>query len=548
VYFAGYTDSNTGTIIATPGSHQSIHGGGTYDTYLVKFDANGIRQWGTYYGGAGFDEAYSCALDPIGNVYVSGRTSTNSGTTIATPGSHQAVFGATVNTTNAFLVKFDVCDLAPNQPLSISAPATVCAGAIGSYSTPLAYGANSYTWSLPSGWLGSSNSNSISATAGASGVFTLTAGNACGVSPQQTLAITVNPLPTLSVNSGSICSGQSFTILASGASSYSYSGGAVVSPTLTSSYTVTGTNTLGCSSTALSTITVNPLPTITVNSGVICVGQSFTLQASGANTYTYSNGPVVSPLVSSSYSVTGTSAAGCLSSNTAVSTVTVSVVFPTITVNSGSICFGKTFTITPSGAATYTIQGGNSFVSPATTANYTVTGTSAAGCLSSNTAIATVSVNPLPIITILSTSTLLCEGETATLTASGASSYTYSPGGAATSLTISPTISTSYLITGTDVNACKNTASFTQSVDACTGLSQLSTHNFQLTIYPNPTNGLIYLESSFENDIIVLNALGQVVYSAKLPAGKHQINLETLAKGLYVLKLGNAKSFKIVKE
>ena len=67
-------------------------------------------------------------------------------------------------------------------------------------------------------------------------------------------------------------------------------------------------------------------PTITVNSGTICAGSSFTMSPSGANTYTYSSGTaVVTPTITSSYSVTGTNSAGCMSSNTAVSTVTVSV-------------------------------------------------------------------------------------------------------------------------------------------------------------------------------------------------------------------------------
>ena len=65
-------------------------------------------------------------------------------------------------------------------------------------------------------------------------------------------------------------------------------------------------------------------PTITVNSGSVCAGSSFTMSPSGVSTYTYSSGTaVVTPTATSSYSVTGTSAAGCVSSAAAVSTVTV---------------------------------------------------------------------------------------------------------------------------------------------------------------------------------------------------------------------------------
>ncbi|MBA3817079.1 MAG: hypothetical protein H0X29_11290, partial [Parachlamydiaceae bacterium] len=69
VYMAGITTSTASTIIATIGSHQSVFGG-PYDAFLVKFNASGVRQWATYYGGAGDDRAYSCATDASGNVYL----------------------------------------------------------------------------------------------------------------------------------------------------------------------------------------------------------------------------------------------------------------------------------------------------------------------------------------------------------------------------------------------------------------------------------------------------------------------------------------------
>ena len=89
VYLAGYTDSTTG--IATTGAHQTTYGGGVYDAFLVKFNSSGVRQWGTYYGGTGYDDGYSCATDASGNVYLAG--STNSTTGIATTGAHQTTSG-----------------------------------------------------------------------------------------------------------------------------------------------------------------------------------------------------------------------------------------------------------------------------------------------------------------------------------------------------------------------------------------------------------------------------------------------------------------------
>jgi hypothetical protein len=197
--------------------------------------------------------------------------------------------------------------------------------------------------------------------------------------------------PTLTVASGSICAGQSFTISPSGATSYSYTGGsAVVSPTTTTSYTVTGSNTPGCEGTAVSTISVSALPTLTVNSGAICAGQSYTLNPGGASTFTISGGnAVVSPTATTDYTITGTSTEGC--ENSTVGSVTVNPL-PVITVNSGTICAGQGYTISPSGATSYTISGGASVVFPTTTTSYSVNGLSLENCASASDAISTVVV------------------------------------------------------------------------------------------------------------------------------------------------------------
>jgi hypothetical protein len=98
VFLAGYTASTT--AIASNG-HQDTYGG-FWDAFLVKFDAAGVRQWGTYYGGADEDVGFSCTVDGSGNVFLAGQAqSTNA---IATVGAHQNNYGGT---RDAFLVKFD---------------------------------------------------------------------------------------------------------------------------------------------------------------------------------------------------------------------------------------------------------------------------------------------------------------------------------------------------------------------------------------------------------------------------------------------------------
>lgn len=146
VYLAGVTQTiSTGTVIATPGSHQSNSGTGTNDAFLVKFNTNGVRQVGTYYGGTGYNAGLGCATDGSGNVYLVGRTQTTTSVSIASNGAHQTNFGFGNN--DAFLVKFSsACVTPPANPTNTTPQnsQTVCAG--NSTTLSAASGANSINW------------------------------------------------------------------------------------------------------------------------------------------------------------------------------------------------------------------------------------------------------------------------------------------------------------------------------------------------------------------------------------------------------------------
>ena len=72
-----------------------------------------VRQWGTYYGGTGWEEGWSCATDSSGNIYLAGQTGSTSG--IATTGAHQTTFGGNYD---AFLVKFHDCKTSYSQTIT----------------------------------------------------------------------------------------------------------------------------------------------------------------------------------------------------------------------------------------------------------------------------------------------------------------------------------------------------------------------------------------------------------------------------------------------
>jgi gliding motility-associated-like protein len=351
-------------------------------------------------------------------------------------------------------------------PVTVNSP-TIC---VGQSATLTAVGATSYTWSTGAA------TNPLVVTPATTTSYTVT-GTSGGCTGTAIATVTVNPLPVVTVNSPTICAGETATLTAGGATTYSWSSGATstggagatATPAATTTYTVTGT-TAGCSSTATSTVTVNPLPVITANSPSICPGETATITASGGTTYAWSAGATstgantasASPAATTTYTVTGTTA-GC--SSTATFTVTVASAM-TITVNSPTICAGQSAVLTASGGTTYSWSGGETTnpitVTPAATTSYTVTGTTG-GC--TGTAVATVTVNPLPVVTV--NSPTICAGETATLTAAGATGYTWSAGATSTgtnTASASPATTTTYTVTGT-TSGCSSTAVATVTVN-----------------------------------------------------------------------------------
>jgi hypothetical protein len=422
---------------------------------------------------------------------------------------------------------------------SITSPTTAtCAGdAI----VLTANGVTSYSWNT------GANTQTISVTPSVSTTYSLI-GSANNCIDTRSISITVNPLPTISVNNGTICAGNSFTMNPTGATTYTFSNGnAVVTPTANTTYTIMGTDANGCNNMTISSVTVNPLPTISVNSGTICVGKSFTMTPSGANTYTYSNGSsVVTPTTNTTYTVTGTNTNGCVTAFGVASSVTVNPL-PTISVNSGTICSGKSFTMTPSGAITYSYSSGGAVVTPTIGTTYTVTGTDVNGC--NNTTVSSVTVNATPVVSV--NSGTICSGNSFTIIPSGATTYSYSGGGAV----VSPTASTNYTVTGTNTVNCSSTAISSVSVSLCVGIEEF-TNNNSINIFPNPTSLLLNIELLIMNDgnykVDVLNALGQVVLTEMFATKNVTINTQHLIKGMYfvnIIKNNNViATKKIIKE
>ncbi len=347
-----------------------------------------------------------------------------------------------------------------NPPTVAVASQIICEGQPVTLTAVPSAGGGSYLWS------GGQTTQSITFTPVATGNYSVVySWSVCTASASA--SVTVKPVPSIVIAPITICTGQSATLTAIPSlpgGVFSWSGGATaasitVTPAATTSYSATYTLN-GCASIAVSaTVTVNPVPTVAIASQTICEGQPATLTANPnlpGGTFAWSTGATTqaitaSPVSTTSYSVIYT-LTGCTS--TAVQgTVTVNPV-PSVAVVSQVMCAGESATLT----ANSSLPGGsylwsNGAVTPSitqvagSTTNYTVTYT-LTGCV--GTAAATVTVNPVPVITIVPK--VICEGQTATLTASPdlpGGKYLWSNAFTTQSISVSPATSSNYMCTYT---------------------------------------------------------------------------------------------------
>jgi len=412
---------------------------------------------------------------PTAGISFSNINSPTTSITATAPGVYTLTWNVTstygVTCTDQVVITFD------NPVVTATAsPTSVCTG--GS-STISASGASTYSWSHS---LGTGSNKTV--TPSATTTYTVTGTSAAGCTGTTTVSVTVNPLPTVTALASptSICNGETSVLTASGANTYSWSHSLgtgtskTVTPSATTTYTVTGTSAAGCTGTTTVSVTVNPLPTVTATASPtsVCPGGSSTINASGANTYSWSHSlgtgtiKTVTPSATTTYTVTGTSAAGC----TGTTTVSVTVnPLPTVTATASptSVCTGGSSTISASGASTYSWSGGlgtgaSKTVTPSATTTYSVTGTSAAGC--TGTATVSVTVNSIPTVTAAATPTSICIGSSSVLTAGGASTYSWSGGlGTGASKTVTPSATTTYSVTGTSAAGCTGTATVSVTVN-----------------------------------------------------------------------------------
>lgn len=323
--------------------------------------------------------------------------------------------------------------------VTISNDSTFCEGG----SVTLSASSNdtgTYNWST--GY----QSSTINVSASGTYSVTFTANRSPACSNTATTTVTMLPLPTPFIfGDTTICAGDTTSLTATGGSSYLWNIGdtnQVINVAQSGVYTVTATNSFGCTASTSVTVTVNSLPTVTIT-GVtsFCPGNSTTLIASGASNYTWNTGATTSTITiyqAGDYTVIGTDVNGC--SSTATQTTSINPTY-NIQLPDTAICenesvdfYGQQLTTT--GIYTHTLQTIN-------------------GCDSVITLSLTIKTKPTPVIY---GDNQICQGESTILTAVGGTQYLWSTG--ATTSQITDTAGT-YTVTVTNDDGCSASASYT---------------------------------------------------------------------------------------
>ncbi|WBM75388.1 T9SS type A sorting domain-containing protein [Saprospira grandis] len=408
------------------------------------------------------------------------------------------------------------------------------------------------------------------------------------MSNQVVIHFTNNPLQIVQINSSAtaLCAGdslileaecRSFDVVSSYQWSSGQSNGMAFVPSQSAYYKVTATDALGCKDVDSIQITINAAPTIQLAASdtAVCLGESVSLTASGADSYLWNNSvqnaQPFQPAQSAYYTVVATDNSSNCSASDSLWLSVYSLPNVSLQPSASAICAGDSVQIQAPTSLTYSwpqgLANGQNFA-PDSTDDYTVIGTDANGCR--DTATTTIVVNSLPQVQLHGPANNgICFGESMILSASGASSYSWD-NGVVDGQSFTPQSAQSYTVTATDANGCENTASIFVDVFALPAVSiapdlSLSNPNqlcpgdslalfgaggtsyswSQLKVYPNPSHNEVYIDlSDLEQQPLQLrlyNLMGQLVLQEEQMGGRlASLSMADLPAGTYILQLQQA--------
>lgn len=454
--------------------------------------------------------------------------------------------------------------VAPLPVSVLASPSLVCQG----YTSTLTAvaGVTGFTWTP-----GNIAASSAVVSPTASQIYTMTASDGtCSGTATLQVATKTTPVITAAATSTNICENDVITISANGAGAngtYSWStnnstaSSFTAAPLIPTSFNVSGTNSLNCTAYGQVVVIVQPAPVLNVSATktLICSGQSVTLSVAGGVLYNWTGGPsttnyVVSPTQAYTiYSVVGTHSVNLVCTNTG--TIALAVISPSVVyTNSVAICDGQTATLTASGASTYTWNGipspsGTQYFSPAVTTVYNlVTNTQSltTNCPTNYTAQVVVNANPT-VTAVLTKTVNVCRGLTNTITANGASTYSWSGTvvGTGSQVVVSPSVTTTYTVIGTTAAGCSSSMTAQARIQNCVGVAEQNLQGFAIDIYPNPNAGEFFVRSNADIQLRLVNSIGQEIRVFKLDAtNDYKMDVRDLSNGVYFL-MGETSNSKV---
>lgn len=481
--------------------------------------------------------AYTATVDalPANSAYdidsVSSRATSSVDTKDNGDGTHTATItvlaeDSTTKTTYTIIYTVPVsCTLAATTPSASASKSTICQGETVTLSATGETGSYSYVWFTNVAKTDTLKSTSVSPTATAS-YYVVQQESASCFSKMDTVTIVVNVAPEVTVTAvpNAICLGDTTTISAYGATTYTWDNALLtgisgkISLDKTTPIVVIG-STAGCNDTATVLVVVNALPVVTASASPegVCDGKPSVITASGAKDYVWSNSitgetQTVQPSTDTKYTVTGTDVNGC--KDTAEIALKVS---PSPVVNAGNditACFGSAIILVPTGADSYEILDGVTPVTPENIAKkvgetiYKVIGTTA-GC--KDTDDVKIVISEAPTVDMSASPASLCLGTSTTIKVTEAIGVTYAfDNGVVNNVAFNPSSTKTYYVTATNAEGCKSIDSVTVEVNTTPEKPTIA----DVAACSNPENKYIMTASSNTSDKYIWSFGGVAVDTA----------------------------------
>jgi predicted small integral membrane protein len=156
---------------------------------------------------------------------------------------------------------------------------------------------------------------------------------------------------------------------------------------------------------------------------------------------------------------------------------------------------------------------------------------------------------PNPSFSVLSPSAI-CRGDRVVFTASASAAYNYtwSGGVQGNTLAVTPSVSTSYTVKATNtVTGCSSTKTINLSVNKCLGIINSQDMMADVSVYPNPSNGLLIVETTRQLNVSIYNQLATLVFSTVTNQTNNNFDLSQLPQGVYYIKVYDGEKVKVLK-